>query len=416
MMKSNSLPGLTWSLLAASVLLGGCATTAPAPAPGMNTVAASHVAVIDAGSSGSRIYVYAVKSSPGQTMPELSQIASEKVSPGVSEFLDKPDACAGLESLVEVARQVVPERQRNRTPLVLMATAGLRLRPDRAAIMQAVGACLASATDFDLEAPVVISGRYEALYSWLAVNDLSHRLTGPLTPLGMLEMGGASTQVAYASDANCGDCLSWPAGPDARFHVFAKSYLYLGQDQARYLAGRSASCYPQGYPLDFLSLGEQGAGDFDRCARAIAASFAVLCEILEGGNGPHCVLERPLDRTLGGDFVALSGFFYTFHRLGVEPGQALARLQESGTEFCRQKWGDLQARAAPKALEYERLYCFNAAYFWTLLAGHYRFPQSSRKVQARGEIAGQEVSWTLGAALDLLLGNQPEAYKPPLAD
>ena len=94
--------------------------------------------VIDAGSSGSRIYVYSwidpLKSSSLQTAIKIEKSDEKglnfelKSQPGLSTFSADPSRVGEhLDPLLRFAMKTVPERKRPSTPVYLFATAGMRL-------------------------------------------------------------------------------------------------------------------------------------------------------------------------------------------------------------------------------------------------------------------------------------------------
>jgi apyrase len=90
----------------------------------------SYAVLIDAGSSGSRIHVFEIRSDS-----ELGEIPALKlpphklkIEPGLSSFASNPQSAGkSLEPLVSFARRKVPERYWRETPIILAATAGVRL-------------------------------------------------------------------------------------------------------------------------------------------------------------------------------------------------------------------------------------------------------------------------------------------------
>jgi hypothetical protein len=91
-----------------------------------------YVVMIDAGSSGSRVHVYSYRppARPGKYAPVTLPEAQMRISPGLSAYAMEHDtAGASLEPLLEFARRSVPAELHGRTPLRLMATAGLRMLP-----------------------------------------------------------------------------------------------------------------------------------------------------------------------------------------------------------------------------------------------------------------------------------------------
>ena len=104
----------------------------------------SYGVILDAGSSGTRVYVYNWKNAAHaregasaaqlQSLPriETSKKWRKKVHPGVSTFGDKPEDVGPdhLAPLVDFALDIVPEDEVANTPIFLLATAGMRLLPE----------------------------------------------------------------------------------------------------------------------------------------------------------------------------------------------------------------------------------------------------------------------------------------------
>ncbi|KAM0571955.1 hypothetical protein ACHAO3_005831 [Verticillium nonalfalfae] len=120
--------------------------------------------IFDAGSSGTRLYVYkwkehaeAVQDATKEELHRLPKIkleTSEKIHPGVSSFADKPEDIGPehLKALVELALDEVPASKVAETPIYLMATAGMRLLPEikQQELLQSMCIYLRDNTDFSL--------------------------------------------------------------------------------------------------------------------------------------------------------------------------------------------------------------------------------------------------------------------------
>ena len=183
------------------VLLSRAGGASPADDRGM----LSRYIVIDAGSSGCRVHVYALRWEAGQRLPivELPDKRLKK-SPGLSSFASNPgDAGESLAGLLEFAKEHVPAAERPTTPIRLAATAGLRLLPKEKAeaILDSCYKFLKEKSTFlvSRDKISVISGRDEGAYGWLSINFLLNRLDGMSAAsegtMGTIEMGGASSQV-----------------------------------------------------------------------------------------------------------------------------------------------------------------------------------------------------------------------------
>ena len=192
--------------------------------------------VVDAGSSGSRAYLYKwpdhsndlnelLKISP------LTEINGEpmvkSVSPGLSSFSENPqNAFEYMRPLIQYAADRIPPKNHQETPLFILATAGMRLieHDQQDAIITNVRNGISKHFDFhfpegNLE---IISGKQEGIYQWLAINYVLDKFDHggskdenivnmpdyddqvdegrnvylrPKT-VGALDMGGASMQIA----------------------------------------------------------------------------------------------------------------------------------------------------------------------------------------------------------------------------
>jgi len=82
--------------------------------------------MVDAGSTGSRIHVY--RFNYCGPSPFLEDEIYREVKPGLSFYSEDPEAAAdSLDPLFQVAVNTVPASLQSCTPIVVRATAGLRL-------------------------------------------------------------------------------------------------------------------------------------------------------------------------------------------------------------------------------------------------------------------------------------------------
>ena len=82
--------------------------------------------VIDAGSSGSRIYVYAWAAGfQHGSLPDITEVFQHKIKPGVSSFVgDSAGLQTHITQLIESCEAAVPKYLHAKTPIYLMATGG----------------------------------------------------------------------------------------------------------------------------------------------------------------------------------------------------------------------------------------------------------------------------------------------------
>lgn len=179
----------------------------------------NYIVLIDCGSTGSRIYVYNypqrlleatdlpyIVHSP-LTRPR--SLGSYSTKPGLSSFASNISGLpAYLHSLMMEAKDILtkadPTVHTHHVPVYLGATAGMRElgRGQRDFVMHNARNYFTSDDcpfDFTLQEQArVISGEEEGVFGWLAVNDQQNSLSANhATTYGLLDMGGASAQIAF---------------------------------------------------------------------------------------------------------------------------------------------------------------------------------------------------------------------------
>lgn len=187
----------------------------------------SYVAIIDAGSTGSRIHVYRFSNNTNTPVDLVNQEAAlipmlidesfELTRPGLSHkpFIHNFTLGAqSLDPLIQVALSVVPKHLQSSTPLSVKATAGLRLIGENQSIhyLKFIKTYLENNYPFKVEDVEIMNGKDEAVYAWLTTNYLlgklgnqnffneSELLSMPHTnshTAAVFDLGGASTQIVF---------------------------------------------------------------------------------------------------------------------------------------------------------------------------------------------------------------------------
>ena len=176
----------------------------------------SHTIIMDAGSTGTRVYVY--KFDHLRPLETMVEVAHMRVNPAMSTFVGNATGLATqLRSLIKFAKfHVNPSDTWQFTNISLKATAGLRTMSENDQIYLMDVSCsvlLKSGFLFDRLHTGVISGEEEALFDVLAVNAAYHSdtllLRGDISGLesidkdalvlfGATDMGGSSQQIAFS--------------------------------------------------------------------------------------------------------------------------------------------------------------------------------------------------------------------------
>jgi GDA1/CD39 (nucleoside phosphatase) family len=91
----------------------------------------SYSIVLDAGSGGTRMFVYQL-SGEGSEL-QVTALTRMSVDPGLSTFVSTPELAAGyLQPLFDHAIAVISAEHHSDTPVFIKSTAGMRLVPEQA--------------------------------------------------------------------------------------------------------------------------------------------------------------------------------------------------------------------------------------------------------------------------------------------
>jgi len=376
---------------------------------------ASTGVVIDAGSSGSRAYVFSWDASdPAGTIIEQ---ASLRIKPGVSKHAlagGAAAAAASLGPLLNFALEHVSDP--GSTPVYFMATAGMRLLPDalQGEVLAAVTQLL-DASPFLLppvgEAARVLKGEEEALFDWAAINAALRKLGGPpeLTA-SVADLGGASTQLSFAT---LPDFVPRPdlLVPLGAARVLGVSRLGLGMNEAlkNMLAGPSqadmGACLPVGAAATTASgTALQGSGNYDACRRAIR-TFLDDFEKHRHGDAPApptLPAESQWPIYLFDNFPKGAAILLNKTDIAEEETLTLAAMEDLGRKLCAVPEAEV-AFLQPQGTAQERKPCFLGAYMVELLGNTYGFPREPAPGSRMGELRfvtevnGFSMNWPLGA-------------------
>lgn len=350
---------------------------------------------VDAGSSGSRLHIF--KYEYVNALPTIDDVFSESVNPGLSSYADHPESAGpSLAKLFDDATQYLHDNQvdTKTVPVNVFATAGMRLLPEnkQTAIYTNVRDYLVKNFSFSMHDVKTISGKMEGVYGWLDVNYLLNNFQNGQMPVGIIDMGGASTEIAFTTQDN--------SKPDDEIQIninqknyllFSKSFLGMGQDEARktMLTEENAnSCFPQNYVMS-----DNNLGNFNmRICGSIYHNFLQNQQIQKQ--------LLPLSKI---NFIAYSGIYYTYHFLNTEKTTDQATVEDRIQNVCNETWAELQTNYPNIPAKYLSTYCANSVYHSKLLYEQYRI--TGDKLIVANQINDREIDWTLGAELYDLISN-----------
>lgn len=354
---------------------------------------AQYTIVIDAGSNGSRLYLFAYE--PAEVVPVISVAFSSSVAPGVSSYVDHPETAGdAVKKILDDAAAYMSDHgiDESKVPVSLLATAGMRLVPEdkQQAVYQTIRTFMQAHYAFPVQDVKTISGQMEALYGWLDVNYLLGTFQRHERTFGSADVGGASAEIAFATNDTSFD----PADVvnvtinQQTYPVYAVSFLGLGQDQIRDAMNHSesaAACYPPQYQLNDKTTGQF---DLPTCGNQLQ-------------NLIQYKMDKILPETHGSSFVAYSGIYYDYTFFNADNRPSRVTLEEHINNICHQNWPDLKAKFPNVPEKYLSADCANGVFIDKLIYSDYHLSDDELKIT--NQINTVTIDWTLGAALYSLL-------------
>lgn len=356
----------------------------------------SHTVVIDAGSSGTRLFLYRVEPGPLARVEKLlekefSTMASGAKEDGINNFVRLDDATAGarvvpeiIDPLMEHARRFLAEIDvaPSQVEVNLLATAGMRYAASlhgQAAADRLYGTIRAGIHHHGFaigEVRTTCGSEEEGIWTWINLNDVLYRVfDGDHEPVGIVEVGGSSLQITFPTDEDPDEVphVHRVELNSRRFAVSCRSFLGLGQDDARKEMRRrlgpegSAVCFPGGFSADFdhgdvidgvgeFRLAADGRFEFGGCSNAYSQ---IVGDRLAEAGVPDLTHAR-------GDFVGIDGVYYATECWGIE------EQPERLTAMIREHCGTVANFPGIKEQELVQVRAANATYVNTLVATLFR--------------------------------------------
>lgn len=390
--------------------------------------------VLDAGSSGTRVYLFTWEG--GNELGTLSEVMHKKVSPGVSHYADEPaKAAESVRNLLDHAFKHIPEDQRSEVPITLQATAGMRLLPksESEPVLAELRKMLKTTglvfTDRDAR---IVDGASEGRYLFHAVNQALGKL-GTSDVVGTLDLGGASTQIAmprptpwHHADhhfivtgckdaANCAPGTPWTTRPNPTL-LYTVSRLGFGMNEAykaflkdpEFTPGSSSPCLfpdqvdatPEVAPRTYT-----GEGNYDECL-PLVRKFVVKREGAKLYGNPDTSTQPRLN--LDAEYYVTDNFpkvvIPTLEFLDVVPkgtrvhAISPADFQSYARTMCSTSWNTVEPALADTKATRRKKVCFGLAYATSLLE-LYGFP-ADKTFNFALEINGIDMNWPLGAIIE----------------
>ncbi|XP_038818576.1 ectonucleoside triphosphate diphosphohydrolase 5-like [Salvelinus namaycush] len=366
--------------------------------------------MFDAGSTGTRIHVYTFIQKDPEELPVLDNEMFHSINPGLSAYADMPEMGGyTVRQLLKVAKKTVPQLDWKITPLVLKATAGLRLLPPEKA-----QALLEQVQDVFDESPFfipddsvsIMDGTNEGILAWVTVNFLTgHLYAETRKTVGILDLGGGSTQITFLPKSKK-TIVSSPADYIARFDMFNSTYdlythSYLGNGlMAARLAALGAlgaeglewrvfksSCLPKKFREEWRF------GGLTYTVSGIPDGYAgyKLCyqEVLKVVKG---IVHQPYELKDTSVFYAFSYYFDRAVDAGLIDGTQGGMLEVRDFKKGAKEVCNKMSKYRPVS----PFLCMDMTYITCLLKDGFGFKENT-VLQLIKKVNNVETSWALGA-------------------
>ena len=361
--------------------------------------------VIDAGSSGSRLYLYRIADT-NRLYPIVNDVMGyePRALPGLSSFKGQPERAVaeGVWPLLDVLDAFLHRHHiaSESVHVSLLATGGMRSigSEESGRILDAVRKAM-EPRHYIIEKVEVISGQMEGLYAWIDINMLAKRLSqANRSSFGIVEIGGSSAQIAFEVSREGPGVVDFSIGHE-RHRVYSESFSGLGQNAARkrmiQIGSESPAainaCFPSGFDRE-PSLTDlpkvKGHFNLEHCRslyrevlkgfsfRSVPVSEGRAISFLAIGNG------SPVG--------AIEGVLKVWH-LGEK---SLVRLADRVSGACSNSWEVVKTHFGGPFSSPNQ--CANGVFIHTFLFDENGLGLRPDQVRAQKKIQGREPTWTRG--------------------
>jgi hypothetical protein len=375
----------------------------------------AYSAVVDAGSSGSRIFLYrATPSGDFGTIDTLLDYSPGSI-PALSSFTADATQAGpqGIQPLLDRLGQVLTDNQlkKEQVRVSVLGTAGMRTvdGATSAAIYDSVRKSIGNA-GYAAADVGTITGQNEGLYSWADVNYLSNTFQTHAVTYGIVEVGGASAQVVYISQAKGNANVVTKTVNGTSYPVFSISYPSLGQNSARASmiastapgGGATANaCYLPGYTYGGTAGDPSpapgvttltGAYDYATCQglfQLVMGSYDVANTAVADGFGTAMFL------LVGGSVSGVLGSW----GLTKETDDPRSLLTLAQSQCQGSNWSTFAATYPAVPTRFLQPQCANSTYLGTFLFDTTGLALKAGQGRPVAKVGGVSPTWTLGYVL-----------------
>ncbi|GAA6096549.1 ectonucleoside triphosphate diphosphohydrolase 5 [Tachysurus ichikawai] len=374
-----------------------------------------HGIMFDAGSSGTRIHIFKFIQKDPAGLPVLDNEMYNAVKPGLSAYGENPEEGGEtIRQLLKVAKKTIPKDEWWQTPVLLKATAGLRLMPKEKAqaLLDEVKQVLDESPFYVPSNSVsIMNGTNEGVLAWVTVNFLTgHLYANTRRTVGILDLGGGSTQITFLPKSKKTvqnaphDYIAHMDMFNTTYELYTHSYLgnglfvsrlatlgALGADGLDYKVFTS-SCLPKKFKDDwtFGGITYKVSGIPDGYA-GYKLCYHELMRVVKG------IIHQPYEVKGNSVFYAFSYYYDRAVESGLIDGSRggaveVRDFKKKAKEVCN------------KMTKYRPIspyLCMDMTYITVLLKEGFGFKDNT-VLQLAKKVNNVETSWALGATFDYL--------------
>ncbi|CEK10368.1 ectonucleoside triphosphate diphosphohydrolase I [Legionella hackeliae] len=345
------------------------------------------VAVVDAGSTGSRVHIYSYDLDSTQSPININEVWSKRIKPGFATIEpNSPTIDAYLTTLLSGA----PE---NNLPIYFYSTAGMRLlpKPKQQQLYGLLQQWFANQSSWQLKNAKTITGTEEGIFGWLAVNYQRGSLEATDQDLsGVMDMGGASVQIIFPVEKTDGinsQDLQQIDLYGRHLTIFVHSFLGLGQTEVTHQFLDESVCFANNYELP---TGQPASGDAYSCESDVAS-------LMNSVHRVNHVVQPVMTANPVNNWFVIGGLAELTRSKPFQLENQFSSqdlLEQANTQVCHQDW-QILVNQYPNN-DYLYGYCLFPAYYYALIVDGYGLqPQQEINLMA----ANQNSDWTLGVVL-----------------
>lgn len=347
------------------------------------------VAVVDAGSSGSRLHVYAYDVDATDTPIHIQEAYVQRMKPGFASL-------TLTQSAIEAYLTQLFSMHLDRTiPVYVYATAGMRLLPEerQQQYFTALRSWFDRQPQWLLKDARTLSGTEEGVFAWLSVNEQQgmFALQHPAF-ISVMDVGGASTQVVFSVKKDTPIASEDLVELDVHgqpIKLFSHSFLGLGAREVSHRFENQRTCFPQGYALPN---GELGQGD------AVLCQQTVFDEI-DATYGIEARVKPVLKENQSTSWMVLGAVSAMVKSYSLANSQMTPDILLHTTQVkrCAVEWDELHALYPNN--ETLASDCLLGSYYYALTVKGYGLDPTQ---VIHYNLDTEEMDWTLGVVLHLL--------------